>query len=259
MFIIDKIIEIKEITNNDIEYPECSKWLKNIEKIYNRMRKDSVNGIYESFCHFPLYVYPDVYSPSYFTDSYWFAKHLVKQIPDKATVLEIGTGTGIIAIKLGLDSSRKIIATDIVSTAVKNAKANVKRYKLEEIISVRKGDIFNPIKKDEKFDYIFWAHPFNNSPLPIDDSLLRTGFDYNYNSLREYITGARNHLKKNGKLLLGTGDSADLKTINEIASQNNYVMNLLINERIPLEYGRPLPIEYRIYEFVNNDFGDGKF
>ena len=58
-------------------------------------------------------------------------------------------------------------------------------------------------------------------------------------------------MNQNGKLLIGTGDSADLETIREIANNSNYYMNLLVAESVPLEYGKPLQIEYRIYEFVD--------
>lgn len=226
-------------------------WIQNIENIYSRMCLVSEKGIYEAYCHTKIVVYPGVYSPVFFTDSFWFTKHLLAIIRKDTSILEIGTGTGIISIMLGKNSARKIVATDIVPAAVENTKANVRIHKLENIIEVREGDVYFPIRNTEKFDYIFWAHPFNNSPYPITDPLLRTGFDHNYNSLRSFIEGARNHVNQNGKLLIGTGDSADLETIREIANNSNYYMNLLVAESVPLEYGKPLQIEYRIYEFVD--------
>lgn len=225
-------------------------WLENIYGIYEEMRAATNRANYEAYCHLPLFVFPNVYAPNFFTDSFWFSKHLPKIIRKDSSILEIGTGTGIIAIMLALDGARKIVATDIVPVAVDNARANIDRHKLRDIISVREGHVYSPLKPHEKFDYIFWAHPFNNSPSPVLDPLLCTGLDYNYNNLAEYIENATKHLKKGGRLLLGTGDSADIETMWNIAIENDYEMKLLKKEVVPLEYGCPMVIELRIYEFI---------
>jgi release factor glutamine methyltransferase len=241
-------LEIVSVNSSHSE--ENGFWLDNIYDIYKRM-KDKVSRPYLTNCHISLVVHPGVYSPDFFTDSFWFSNHLPNCINLDSNILEIGTGTGIISIILAKKGARKVVATDIVPSAVENAKVNINIHKLDNIIEVREGDVYCPIKNNEKFDYIFWAHPFNNSPYPISDTLLRTGFDYNYNSLRSYIENAKRHLNQNGKLLIGTGDSADLLTMREIANNSNYYMNLLVAESVPLEFGKPLPIEYRIYEFVD--------
>lgn len=225
------------------------KWMENIFNIYRRMKTASKIGNYETKCHIPLIVYPNVYSPDFFTDSYWFSEHVPKIANEGSAILEIGTGTGIIAIMLALAGVNQIVATDVVPAAVENAKANIDRHSLSDAISVREGHLFSALKPHEQFDYIFWAHPFNNATAPILDPLLATGLDHNYNNLREYIANARRHLNKGGKLLLGTGDSADIKTMQEIAIENNYEMILLHNEVVPLEYDHSAEIDYRIYEF----------
>ena len=247
----ENICSTKEINSKRFTVNEHNEWMLNIQNIYKRMRFASENGFYVTFCHVPLIVYPNVYSPDFFTDSFWFSKNLLSCIKRDSSILEIGTGTGIISIMLAKNGAKRIIATDKVHAAVENARANVLKHGLSHIIKVNEGDIYNPIATFEKFDYIFWAHPFNNSPVLVTDPLLCTGLDYNYNCLRDYIKNAKYYLKQKGKLLIGTGDSADLETMKEIAYQNNYIMNLLKEETLPLEYGKPLPINYRIYEFIN--------
>lgn len=241
----DKLQMMKKYRSKD-----ARNWMENIFKIYQRMNDASKTGIYEATCQIPLSVFPNVYAPDFFTDSYWFSKHLPNILRKGASFLEIGTGTGIISILLAMDGKRNITATDIVPAAVNNARANIERHNLQDCISVREGHIYSVLKPDERFDYIFWAHPFNNSPIPVVDPLLGTGLDHNYNNLRDYIKNARKHLNKGGKLLLGTGDSADIETMLEIAKENNFEMQLLKSEVVPLEYGRPAIIEYRIYEFI---------
>lgn len=235
------------IFNNE----EYKFWLNNIYDIYRKMREKTMYGQYETYCIIPINVFPSVYAPDLFTDSYWFSTQLTKLIQKDSSILEIGTGTGIISIILALNGIKKIVATDINQISIKNALSNINRYKLSETISTRVGNVYEPLRGNIKFDYIFWAHPFNNSPIPVSDPLLITGMDYNYNSLRQYIKDARKFLNIGGKLLLGTGDSADIETMYKIAKENNYKMNILYKEKVPIEYGKKLEIEYRIYEFID--------
>lgn len=118
-------------------------------------------------------------------------------------------------------------------------------------ISVRKGDVYQAITHNEKFDFIFWAHPFNAWNMKVD-MLLASGIDPQYQSLRKYIIGAKTHLKPDGKLLLGTGDSADLNLIASIAKENGYKLKLLRETEQPLEPGNEAKIRDLIYEFVQN-------
>tara|TARA_R110002074_G_scaffold28292_1_gene81482 strand:- start:239 stop:898 length:660 start_codon:yes stop_codon:yes gene_type:complete len=194
-----------------------------------------------------LIVLPNVYAPGFFTDSFWFASKL-PGIVGNSTLLEIGTGTGIISISCAKTGAR-VVATDINSSAVRNAQINSDRLGLN--ISVREGDVYKPINKAEKFDYIFWAHPFNNWSTPVDDMLLRSGMDYRYESLREYISGARDHLTPSGKLLLGTGDSADLKTIKLIARENDFRLRVVVETQMLLEEEATSQITYMLIEFVS--------
>ncbi|MBI4066147.1 methyltransferase [Candidatus Gottesmanbacteria bacterium] len=229
---------------------ERQQWRRNIFRIYDRMKARSASGLYETRCSgLSITVLPNVYAPGFFTDTQWFAKELPPVI-NGGQLLEIGTGTGIISILCALNGAR-VVATDINLYAVENARLNIARHHLD--ISVRHGNLYDPIKANEKFDFIFWAHPFNNWETPVADMLLRSGMDYQYEGLKGYIVGAKDHLSRNGKLLLGTGDSADLKTIHAVAEDNGYGMKLLKETEMPLEDEGTTLIKYLIYEFVHRN------
>ena len=98
-----------------------------------------------------LYVMPGVIAPS--IHSALFLEHT--QIFAGEEVLDIGTGSGVQGV-FAADFARKVVSTDISSAAVENAKINVKLHRLENIIEVRKGDLFKPIDKDEKFDVVLF-------------------------------------------------------------------------------------------------------
>lgn len=98
-------------------------------------------------------IHPQVYQPA--EDTYLLADNL--QVNRMSRVLEIGTGTGIIAI-IAAKRASKVIATDInphaIDCAVKNIITN-KTYNVE----LRKGNLFEPVE-GEKFDLILFNTPY---------------------------------------------------------------------------------------------------
>jgi len=189
-------------------------------------------------------VLPNVFSPKYFTDSSWFAKEVPNIVGNKK-LLEIGTGMGLIAVFAALNGAQ-VVATDINPAAAKNAELNFKKLKLD--IPVYEGDMYDCVPKDEKFDFIFWNHPFNKGEDPDEDILFQAGFDYQYKSLEKYIKGAHEYLKKDGKLLLGTGNFADLNEIERLANKYGYEMVLLKQIKKLLAVESFVDNKYCIYE-----------
>lgn len=188
---------------------------------------------------FNITILPGVFSPNYFTDSLSFAEMLPEIIGQKR-MLEIGCGTGVISLYCA-DAGAEVVASDINPAAVENTKLNAKKFGLD--ISVRQGDMYAAIGPDEKFDVIFWNHPFNITDKPVEKMLHRAGFDQNYNSLRAYVRDARAYLTENGQLLLGTGSIADLTEIEKIAAENGYKLTLLKEVVSPSRLGAPSRIE----------------
>lgn len=192
-----------------------------------------------------LAVLPWVYAPEFFDDSLWFAREL-KKIVGRKSLLEIGTGTGIIAI-LCARAGAAVTMTDINPVAIENARMNARRlgYILPAVVS----DVYDALSPAEIFDYIFWTHPFNDWDIQTD-ALLATGIDPRYRSLRKYIRGARTHLRPGGKLLLGTGDSANIDAIESIAGEYGYRLKLLAQSERPLGAGVDARVTNLLIEFV---------
>src|SRR3989344_182089 len=218
-------------------------WESEVRRVFDKIKshkKEYITKIADK----EIIVLPNVFSPHYFTDSEWFVVTIPKII-GKKSLLEIGTGTGIVALFAALNGS-KVVATDINPTAVKNAELNFKKYNVN--VKVLLGDMYKPLNINEKFDFIFWNHPFNKGIDPNEEILLKAGFDYQYNSLINYIKGAKGHLTERGKLLLGTGNFALLSEIKTLAKEMNYDMILLEMVKIPLAADSSIDNDYRIYE-----------
>ena len=223
--------------------PTKEEWQKEVRRIYEKIKSHTepyaVNASGKE-----ITIFPNVFSPAYFTDSLWFAENIAEIVSDKK-LLEIGTGTGIIALFCALNGAN-VTATDLNPDAIKNARYNFEKHRVH--VETYLGDMYEPLPKDSRFDFIFWNHPFNKGDNPNEEILLKAGFDFQYQGLERYIRGAEKHLNLHGRILLGTGNFADLEEIERIAEARRYTLALLKKESFPIEKGSDLLNDYRIYE-----------
>ena len=102
-------------------------------------------------------VYEEVYEPA--EDTFLIADVLNKTITEGDTVLDVGTGCGILAVIASV-RAKKVVATDINPHAVKCAKQNAESNRASSKIQVRLGDLFEPISETEKFSLIVFNAPY---------------------------------------------------------------------------------------------------
>jgi len=119
---------------------------------YNRRHKEVIGGR-------SITVLPQVFCPRICLTGEIFAKALCAEwFSNQSRVLELGTGSGIVAI-FAADFAEEVIAIDINPHAVECATLNVKAHDLSSKITVRESDLFDNIK-GEKFDVILFNPPF---------------------------------------------------------------------------------------------------
>lgn len=95
-------------------------------------------------------------------------EHLIEYILSKSKegmkILELGTGSGIIAITLALELKQKnvkIVASDISAAALTIARKNAAQYKLfTDVLEFRQGSWFDMVKEAERFDVIVSNPPY---------------------------------------------------------------------------------------------------
>jgi len=109
---------------------------------------------------------------------------------DGLRVLDLGTGSGVLAILASKLGAENVVATDISERAIRIARRNAELNGVE--IDFRVGDLFDAVR-DELFDLIICNPPMTPSPtqLPrftwggVDGRLI----------LDRVIDGAPNHLR----------------------------------------------------------------
>ena len=116
---------------------------------------------------------------------------------DGLRVLDLGTGSGVLAILASKLGAGNVVATDVSDRAIKIAKRNAEVNGVE--IDFRVGDLFNPVR-GELFDLIICNPPMTPSPIQlrrftwggVDGRLI----------LDRIIDEAPSHLRRNGRLIL---------------------------------------------------------
>src|SRR3989344_7781327 len=73
-------------------------------------------------------VFPNVFSPKYFRDTEIFSRGL--PVVAGETMLELGSGTGIISVMAVYRGMSKVVAVDVNPKAVENTKENVRLHNM---------------------------------------------------------------------------------------------------------------------------------
>jgi release factor glutamine methyltransferase len=145
-------------------------------------------------------VHEGVFSPTVFNDTFFYAEAL--PIPVGGSVLEVGCGTGFIALTAAKKGAVSVLATDINPSAVANCKANSENHNLSDVVTARISDVLSAVTADERFDLIFWNWPYLAAQRNEDDPLECSVFDPTYDSIGRYLRDARAHRSPQGRVML---------------------------------------------------------
>lgn len=149
-------------------------------------------------------------------------RHHEQLFRDK-TILEIGTGTGVIALYAAKLGAKHVVATDIDPRAIANTNANIKRFGYEHIIETRLVPESTPgayavLKPGEMFDIILSNPPYT---FDLDNTEPSATLD-NGNLGLSIIDGLKTHLKPDGFAMLLYRSYFFQKFINSYAKKQGY-------------------------------------
>jgi release factor glutamine methyltransferase len=127
----------------------------NIDKIYGGGPKQYQQG-WTEFYKLKFKLTPDVLIPRPETEL--LVDEVLKLKPN--SVVDVGTGSGCIAISIAKNSQIKVIAVDISEKALKVAEQNAKFQKVEDQIIFLQSDLLSFLNNLSKFDVIVANLPY---------------------------------------------------------------------------------------------------
>lgn len=201
-FIDQKIIEVsKKVTNNE--------WASLLSHDRHELKFGDTVIIVEN----------GVFTPN--PEITYSTSMILENIPSLSgmRVIDIGTGTGVIAIESALWGAKEVIATDISDIALENATTNIKKNNVDNTVKVVKTSLLNGI--EGKFDFIF-------ANMPILDEVWASGNIEVESIIESLLVSAKSKLNEGGKIYIPWGSFAEKEKIKleELLSVNRYQFEL---------------------------------
>ena len=122
------------------------------------------------------------------------AEHMY--IPDGATVLDLCTGSGVLAI-FAADKASKVVGTDINPRALEFAKFNAQLNGVDQKIEWKLGSLFAPVR-GMKFDTILANPPFEPTPKEWMNYLHSDGGEDGLTVVRQILAQISDHMSPSG-------------------------------------------------------------
>ncbi len=175
-----------------------------------------------------FFVTPDVMAPTPETER--LCENAVRFIrvfhSDKSRVLDVGTGSGVIAVTVAAESENaRVVALDISAAALEVARKNARDLATADRIEFRQSDLFSAVRADEKFDLILSNPPYiregDYAGLPpevkADPKIAMTAGTDGLDVVRLLVAEAPNFLAPGGRLMfeIGYDQSERVATLTE--------------------------------------------
>ncbi len=158
-----------------------------------------------------------------------------QQVSNKR-VLEIGTGTGLLAIAALLGGASQVVATDINPAAVANALYNAEICGVSQRLAVRQVPFITPgpfavIDKSERFDLILANPPWEDSPVQRVDQFAI--YDPGMALCDGLLEQGQSRLESGGVMWLIYGAKSAVRRI--LAKGNQYGWEIIIRDQRELD------------------------
>ncbi|MBI5002001.1 methyltransferase [Candidatus Woesearchaeota archaeon] len=167
-----------------------------------------------------------LYEPA--EDSFLIQKHIKEYA--KGTVLEIGTGSGILAETAAQCANvQTVLAVDVQKGVIDHCKKIIKKEK----ITFKQGDLFSNIKAD-KFDCIIFNPPYLPTNPRAPDITLDAG-KKGYELIERFLAAVNNYLAPDGTVLLLFSSFSKKHIIDEIIKKNLFEAKEIDQQHISFE------------------------
>lgn len=186
-----------------------------------------------------LQVGPGVFHPKIFLTSKFFAEFLQRQDFSGRSVVEVGTGSGILALSAAKAGAASVLALDINPEAVATATANATLNGLPQV-EARHSNLFSAVDESEKFDVVLSSPPsFGGEPKSMADRAWHAG--PGYRDILPLFDQAAARLKPGGVMYLLISSDSNAALFDHLIQKAGFVSTRVGTQSIVIE-------EFYLYE-----------
>ncbi|HEY1300644.1 MAG TPA: 50S ribosomal protein L11 methyltransferase, partial [Stellaceae bacterium] len=183
---------------------------------------------------FRLKVRPSVFHPRYFLSSECFAEFIAGLDLDGRHVLDIGTGSGILALAAARAGAQSVIAADINPHAAVNAAENARANGFGDRVAGICCDLLSAFASRPLFDVILSSPPKHpGAPRDLADRGWHAGPEYC--GVAAMFEQARPRLEPAGRLYVMLSSDSDLALFARLIDQAGFAARVVREHSILIE------------------------
>jgi len=238
--ITDHLIDVNKAPTSGwfkILYPELSKFLLPFPQVQglNSAWQWYVNGIVIPLLRNKLHPYYGTYFPTRFDHLELFDKWLKRYEGPKKTAVDVGIGSGVLALQMLKYGFQKVYGTDTNPNAIVGLTKFMGKTKLARKIELEHAALFGNLKKPTEL--IVFNPPW--LPQTEDSDGIDTAVYYNDQMFEDFFSEAKKWLLPDGHLVLLFSNLAELSSLttdhpikNEIASGNRFQLHRNLSKKV---------------------------
>lgn len=167
-----------------------------------------------------LTVLPSVFHPKFFLTSGFFAEFLQSVDLTGKTVVEVGTGSGILALSAARAGASSVLALDINPRAVETTRLNATQNGLHQV-SAAESNLFSAVPASWTFDVIICSPPsFSGEPRDAADRAWHAG--PGYRDIAPLFDQAADRLRQNGRMYLLLSSDSNLALFDSLIAKAGF-------------------------------------
>ena len=174
-----------------------------------------------------LVVLPGVFPPK--ADSLLLLEAL--DIAPGCALLDMGSGTGALAVMGALAGAGAVLALDINPAALANTKLNAQRLKVEALVEARLSDGFAAVRPAERFDLIVANLPGRNQMAA--DLLAASQWDSGFKTHKAFFAAAPAHLAPGGRVVMVKANYPEINQAIALAETAGFTTRVLAEQAMP--------------------------
>lgn len=162
---------------------------------------------------------------------------LARNIPplDGSSCLDVGTGSGVLAIMACVKGAGRCVALDINPDAVRNVDLNSEAHGYSQIIEARESDGLSAVGPHETFDFVIANLP--GRALQAGDHVEGAQWDEGFRTNKRFFEDIGGHLTENGRIVMTKANYPELNDLLSFAEGLAFRPRIL--DRLPPKDGDP--------------------